>query len=258
MAKPLLHSTATGLQAAKTRCLACEAPNVEMSREHFWPQWLIERTNSKQTGVRWFGGKKISPSSATIPLCKSCNHTFGSELEGPVIKAFDSLEGGNGISDFEAELLVRWMWKFEGYGWLLHDNIRTYSHDSTLKDRVLNRLSSGRSEVSIAISLIDKIDSKFGDKPMGLDSENECNRVFVSGVFSKIAIIVGLTQFSGLLPNQFSVYTLDDSPNAATEHSRMHYPKVGFPDDIEAVGVTRMISQRLSKIHDDYAIYSSG
>jgi hypothetical protein len=224
-----------------------------MSREHFWPQWLIDRTNSKQTGVRWFGGKKISPSSATIPLCKSCNHTFGSELESPVLSVFDALEGGNGISDYEAELLVRWMWKFDGYSWLLHDQIRTYSHNSTLKDRVLNRLSSGRSEVSIAISLIDKIDSKFGDKPMGIDSENESNCVFVSGVFSKIALVVGLTRFSSLLPQQFSVYTLAESPNSTTEHSRMFYPKTGFADDIEAVGVTRIISQTLSRLHDDFA-----
>lgn len=253
MSNFLIHTTTTGIKAAKYRCLACEATNIEMSKEHFWPRWLIERTKANRTGVKWSNGKMVNPSSATIPLCKKCNNAFGTELESPVIKIFDQLEEDLGISDYEAELLARWMWKFEGLGWLLHENLRTYSHTASLKQRVLNRFATNRSEVSIAIARIEHIDSKFGDMPIGIDSENVLNWVFVSGVFCKVAIIVLLTRFTGLLPRNYSVYTLADSIDSKTERTRIFYPRIGFPDDVEAVGVTRVISYKLSRLHDEYA-----
>jgi len=253
MSNFFIHTTTTGIQAAKSRCLACEATNVEMSKEHFWPRWLIERTKANRTGVKWSNGKLVNPSAATIPLCKKCNNAFGTELEAPVIKIFDQLEEDRGISDHEAELLARWMWKFEGLGWLLHDNLRTYSHSVSLKQRVLNRLTANRSEVSIAIARIERIDSKFGDMPMGIDSENVLNWVFVSGVFCKVAIIVLLTKFTGLLPRNYSVYTFTDKIDSKTDTARIFYPHIGFQDDVEAVGVTRLISCKLSHLHDEYA-----
>ena len=249
----LLHPQATGFQAAKVRCLACEATGVEITREHFWPKWLIGRTGSRHTGVRWLGGKKISPTSATIPLCAACNHQFGAELEAHVLKIFDSLETGGGISDFQAELLVRWMWKFEGFGWLLNDTLRTYSHISTLRNRVLNRLGSYRSSVCLALSLIDHIDPSFGDSPMGIDSENQCNCIFVSGVFSRVAIVVLLSNFSGLLPKEYSVYHFEPTAREVTEHASLFRPRVGFQNDVEAVGTTRLISLELSRLHDKFA-----
>jgi hypothetical protein len=223
MSNFLIHTTTTGIQAAKFRCLACEATNVEMSKEHFWPRWLIERTKANRTDVKWSNGKMVNPSSATIPLCKKCNNAFGTDLEAPVITIFDQLEEDRGISDYEAELLARWMWKFEGLGWLLHENIRTYSHSVSLKQRVLNRLTANRSEVSIAIARIEGIDSKFGDMPMGIDSEKCLKLFFVSGVFCKVAIVVLLTRFTGLLPSNYSVYTFAESIDSKTETARIFF-----------------------------------
>jgi hypothetical protein len=88
---------------------------------------------------------------------------------------------------------------------------------------------------------------------MGIDSKNECNCIFVSGVFSKLAIVVGFRKFKGLLPKQYSVYTLDEASNSSAEHARMFHPKIGFRDDVEAVGITRMISKKLSHLHDEFA-----
>lgn len=235
------------------RCLESETTKVQMTREHFWPKWLTERTGTRHTGVRWLDGSWISPNSTTIPLCANCNHRFGSELEVPVLHVFDSLETGGAISAFEAELLVRWMWKFEGFGWLLSDTLRTYSHISTLRDRVLNRLGSYRTSVCVALSLIDHIDPGFSDSPLGINSDNECKCIFVSGVFSKVAILVLLSRFCALLPREYSIYHFETSPIASSEHARLFRPQTGFPSDVEAVGMTRLVSARLSRLHDQFA-----
>lgn len=198
--------------------------------------------------------KKVSPSSATISLCKLCNNLFGTELEAPVIEVFNALELRKGISDTQAELLIRWMWKFEGFCWLLHDPFRTYSHSTTLRNRVLNRLSKGRSEVSLAISLIDKIDPKYGDLPMGVASENKANCIFVSGVFSRVAILVFLTKFAGDIPREYSIYTLDNSISSSTTDARLFHPQTGFSDDTSAVRTTHVVSKLLVRLHDDFAI----
>ncbi len=85
-----------------------------MTKEHVFPKWLIIRTGTNKTGIRW--GNKIIPAlSVTVPLCKSCNQAFGKYLEAPIKKVFDDLESQKGISDIEADLLVRWLWKLEGY-----------------------------------------------------------------------------------------------------------------------------------------------
>lgn len=219
-----------------------------MNQEHFWPEWLSNRANVRS--VRWQPNKRIHPKSATIPLCIRCNSDFGEHLESPVSRLFDQVEGGDGLSQISAELLVRWMWKFEGFGWLLADEIRTYSHVGTLRDVVLNRLGAMRHEICLAISSIDQIDPSFGDSPVGIDSENQVNRIFVSGVFCKLAIIVLLSRFASRLPAQFSVYRFPADTHNDLDHAKLFYPKVGFATDVDAVGITRSISPILSDLHD--------
>jgi hypothetical protein len=253
----LLSPDATGRKAAKKRCVACEIIGKEMTREHVWPEWLIDRAQLGNSRLRWFEGKRISANASTIPLCRDCNNKFGSVLEAPVSNAFEALEGGRGLSDLEAELLVRWMWKFEGYSWLLSDQIRTYSHITTLRARVLNPLGTYRPRVALAISLIDAIDPTFGDRPVGLDSENRFNCIFVAGVFSKIAIVVLLRQFAGLLPSAYSVYYFADKPDPALESARLFYPKTGFANDVEAVAASIRLSKVLVQLHDDCATRST-
>ena len=88
-----------------------------MNKEHFWPQWLINKTGTTRGLIKWIDDKWISPRAGTIPICSKCNAEFGKELEGPVSKIFDDLLYGKGLSDWDAELLVRWLWKFEGFLW---------------------------------------------------------------------------------------------------------------------------------------------
>src|SRR4051812_27942498 len=122
---------------ARIVCVACGKSDQQMTREHFWPQWLIERAAPRS--VRWHANR-INAKSATVALCKDCNASFGSELESPMAKIFSDVESGLGLSDFEAELLVRWLWKFEGLSWLQTHSRHTYSHAFSLRDRALNRL----------------------------------------------------------------------------------------------------------------------
>ncbi len=246
--KYLLHSEAIGRNAAKFRCLACEQSGVPMNREHFWPEWLSRRANVRS--VRWLPDKRIHPKSATIPLCVRCNSDLGEQLELPVSRVFDEVERGEGLSSTAADLLVRWMWKFEGFSWQLADEIRTYSHISTLRDVVLNRLGTIKHEICLAISIIDKIDPSFGDSPIGIDSENRVNRIFVSGVFCRLAIVVLLSRFASTLPAAFSVYRFPIVADDKLENAKLFYPKIGFATDIDAVGVTRSISPSLADLHD--------
>lgn len=106
------------LKHLKIRCAGCERQDVPMNKEHLFPQWLILRTGTHQTGIRWGNKRNVSALSATFPLCMECNSEFGRDLESPTSKLFDDIENGQGLSDDEAELLIRWMWKIQGLAWI--------------------------------------------------------------------------------------------------------------------------------------------
>jgi hypothetical protein len=167
-------------------CVACGRSDRKITKEHFWPHWLIDRASPRS--VRW-RTKRIDARSATVALCDDCNSSFGRELESPVAKIFSDLESAVGLSDFEAELLVRWLWKFEGLSWLQLHSRCTYSPAFTLRDRVLNQLGSIRSHLCLAVSLLDHIDPTYGDAPVGIDSRHHTGAIFVSGVFCRIALM---------------------------------------------------------------------
>jgi hypothetical protein len=94
------------LKHLKSKCAACERPGREMNKEHVFPRWLILRTNTHNTGIRWGELKRLPALKATIPLCTECNKILGKELEEPVSKLFDEIESHQGISDLDAELLM--------------------------------------------------------------------------------------------------------------------------------------------------------
>jgi hypothetical protein len=223
-----------------------------MTREHYWPEWLIDHTNTVATGVKWSDGKKINPKAATFPLCYSCNQAFGAELESPMKGVLLDLEAGRGISDYEAELVIRWLWKFEGLAWLMGHPKGNYSPSFQLRDRVLHRLGDIRNHLSIAISLIASIDSKYGDSPLGLCSVNNRNAIFVSAVFSKVAMMCFLSDASSLVPPQFSIYRLLEAP-APSSTAKLFFPKTGFLDCTQSVGITRTASSRLDGFHETIA-----
>src|SRR6266498_2812771 len=133
--------------------------------------------------------------TATFPLCVACNSDFGQGLEVPVARIFEDLEQGKGISDLEGELLVRWLWKLEGLGWIFEFSGGRYNDKYTLRQRVLHPIDDIRGQLTLAIALVEKIDPDFGDAPMGLDSRCLHSAIFVSGVFSKVAVMVVLAPF---------------------------------------------------------------
>jgi hypothetical protein len=233
----------------KRVCVACGTVDPKVNKEHFWPEWLIAKTGTHRTSVRFTAAKRINPRAFVVPLCVRCNTDFGRELESPVSRIIADLEAGRGVSDLEAELLIRWLWKFEGLAWSFNHPNERYTESYTLRDRVLQPLNDIRADLVLAISLAEEIDPSFGDAPMGLDSWNEASAVFVAGVFSTVALMVLESQFEAQVPPQFSKYRLAklDAPD---RNAKLFYPKTGFADCVQAVKVTRDIALFLSHAHD--------
>ncbi|MCJ7812246.1 hypothetical protein MUP95_02865 [bacterium] len=225
-----------------------------MNKEHIFPEWLIHKTNTNNEGIRWLEKRNVPASSVTIPLCVECNKTFGRELEIPVSKIFNQIENGLGLSDFDVELLIRWLWKLDGLVWVAANPHIKYTKIYTLKDRVLRPIDEIRKHLIFAISLIKELHSESKDYPMGIDSEQKYDAVFVSGVFSRIAMMVSLVAFEELIPPFYSVYKLSPKRDSSC-NAKLFYPKIGFKDDVEAVWVTVNISNILSKEHDSIVLY---
>jgi len=242
------------LKHLKIKCASCERSGLKMNKEHLFPEWLILRTNTNNTGIRWLSKKNISALKATIPLCRECNKIFGEELENPVSKLFDEIESEKGISDFDAELLIKWLWKIDGLSWICANPGKKYTELYTLKERVLKPINSIRKDLLIAVSLIKDIHPESTDLPMGIDSSPLKDAIFVSGVFSKIAIIVTLNLFEDLIPSCYSIYKMA-SKRDELSNVKLFYPQYGFKDDVKAVGKTVLISRILSKKHDQFFEY---
>jgi hypothetical protein len=239
------------LKHLKLKCAACERSGRDMNKEHVFPRWLILRTNTHNTGIRWAEHKRLPALKATIPLCTECNRIFGKELEEPVSKLFNEIESHRGISDLDAELLIRWLWKTDGLIWIASNPNDKYTTIYTLKERVLRPIDRIREHLVLAVSLIEDRHPESEDWPMGIDSCPEGDAVFVSGVFSKIAIMVLLDIFIPLIPEAFSYYCLAPRKEITSE-AKLFHPKVGFRDDIEAVRTTFLASMPIEKAHDDF------
>lgn len=236
----------------KKVCAACGEPRREMNKEHYFPVWLIERTNTVREGIAWAGKENIPALSATVPLCKRCNSDFGREIESPMAKIFDDIEAGRGLSDTEAELIVRWMWKFEGLAWIFSNPQHRYTERYSLRDRVLLPIDGIRGQITLAVGLAKNRDSDFVEGAMGIDSFNRQNAIFVSGVFSRVAIAVVLSEISDKLPDAFSKYQLQPTRNSQLGEAKLFFPKEGFDTCTEAVYWLKLVSPSISLLHDQY------
>ncbi|MAZ01597.1 MAG: hypothetical protein CMN56_00495 [Sneathiella sp.] len=221
-----------------------------MNKEHYWPEWLIEYANIGNSKVYWLG-KNIKPGAATIPLCIECNSAFGTQLEGPMKSIFDDLDSGKGLSDKEAELTIRWLWKFEGISWSInhisHPTLR-YSEKWTLIDRVLGKsFGDYRDDFCLAVGVAKKNDEGFSEWPVGLDSGIAIqNSVFVSGVFYKFAIMSLDAQFKHLVPKEFQLIQLKKTPTMEKEY----FPDAQFDTIRNAVKITQAASIKLCLSHE--------
>ena len=164
-------------------------------------------------------------------------------------RAFEDLEAGRGISDREAETIVRWLWKLEGLFWCFAHPDGLYTQKYTLRDRVLNPIDEVREELTLAVALIAHIEPEFGDAPMGLDSWTSTSAIYVAGVFSKVALMVLLRQFEDQVPENFSLHRLG-AVNAPDRDAKLFFPKVGFPTCVKAVGDTTLHGGFLSYAHE--------
>ena len=173
-------------------------------------------------------------------------------LEEPVSRIFDDLESGKGISENEAELLIRWLWKITGLGWIAAHPDGTYTEKYTLRERVLNPIDEVRENLLFAVSLVERISSKFNDLPMGVDSRNDIDAIFASGVFSKIAMLVTWKRFDEFVPDNFSKMFLSRKADSSS-NAKLFYPKIGFEDDIQSIGKMWLLSDFLSARHDEVA-----
>jgi hypothetical protein len=241
------------LEQFKERCVACGSRTNPKNKEHPFPQWLITRTKTDRTSIRWIPGNRIPADQATLPLCRQCNGDFGDQLEAPMSRILDDIEAGRGLSDNEAELIVRWLWKIEGLLWHLSHPTHDYSPKYTLRERVLRPLDAIRGELIVALALCASVDPTYGDAPMGLDSHGDIDGIFVSGVFSRTAMMIVLAPFQELIPQQFSQYRLAPIRGQADADAKLLYPKTTFPTDTELVGVTWLCSRQLTAAHEAYA-----
>ena len=226
-----------------------------MNKEHVFPEWLIRRTRTNETGIRWGAKRNLPALAATLPRCEECNAEFGKELESPAARLFDEIEADKGLSDDEAELLVRWMWKIKGLDWVANHPGGDYTRKYSLRERVLLPIDNIRGNLVLAAALTASTDPEFGDLPMGIDAVTEHDAIFVSGVFSRIAVMVLHAKFENLVPGQFARYRLA-SKRHDLHAGKLFYPPVAFKDDVEAVSVTALSSIGLSDMHDQFAFDS--
>ncbi len=248
-------SSSSGLRHAKLRCIGCELTSRKVTREHFWPRWLAQRANlaSDPRGVAWFGKKHVSAARATIPLCKDCNHTFGRELESPVAHIFRSMEDGEGLTDHEAELLARWLWKFEGFSWSLLNPQHRYSERWTVRERVLgNAFQTIRSLLTLAVCFFKHNNDGHTALPVGIDSGvGEKNSIFISGVFCKTAVMISLRECSFMIPKQFSLYDFPIVPDPSGR--KRFFPATTLETGADAIRITTSASRNLVAAHEAWA-----
>lgn len=154
-----------GNRTLKLRCLGCDRASPRMTKEHFFPKWLIEYADGRRKGVTWpqkagfdwTNRENVNPDKAVVPLCPECNGDLGRTLESPVAEIFRALESESGLSDNDAELLVRWLWKFEGLQWGIFRNPNNdeYTDLYSLRERVTTSRAFNeiRSELVLAVAL---------------------------------------------------------------------------------------------------------
>lgn len=239
----------------KDKCVCCEQSGKKMNKEHIFPQWLLRRTKTEKDIIPSPYGE-MPAGRLTVPLCEDCNSELGKNLETPVSKVFDRIESGIGFNDFEAELLIRWMWKITGlFYWSICNEHWKYGFCS-LKEHVLSPIPSIRSRLSIVVSLIEDSFEDYGCAPIGLDTFSFFSNVYAAGVFSNICLAVIHSGYEWLIDNKkWTVYRLSDTPNVLNPQKRI-VPKVGFETGSKAISHVKKCfgnDSLLYKKHEEWA-----
>lgn len=235
---------------------------LRKSKEHIFPKWLIARSGAKSIFAQRDGVRRThSPNTLTISMCEECNNEIGAKLEDPVSKAFADLENGRGLSDRECELLVRWLWKFEGIEWMsnfFENHKFRYSELYTLKQRVLGAgFGDIRNDLILGISMIevDELaeDEDYQGLPIGIDTRiSPIEMICATGVFCKIAITVSLERFSDEVSPSLSIYKFADRTSRNKRDEKIFFPSTGFLTCGFAVNAMIRTGRTLKRLHEDY------
>lgn len=238
----------------RLRCCGCDRVGLAMTKEHFFPRWLIEFAQVHHEGITWLDAQTISPDKATIPLCQECNEGFGNALEGPAAEVFRELDRGAAISENDAELLVRWLWKFEGLQWTARINRAEglYTRRYTLRDRVVTSqaFDEMRDDMLLAVALIRNNDPDRKDWPMGLDTPPSENALTMSGVFGRIALICSLSHFDDEIPDVYGKFRF--GAPVAERANKVFLPPISFIQARGAIQATVETGHRLAELHDEW------
>lgn len=236
------------LKHFKDQCVCCERTGQKMNREHIFPKWLLQHTNTRKDMFGWIYGK-VPADQATVPLCEECNSKLGTELEGPVRTIFNAIESGEGFNDNDAELLIRWMWKIVGlFYWTICNKQWKYGF-ITLKEHVLSRIILPRSRISLALSLIEDPNEEYGCAPVGLDAFSFYSNIYAVGVFSKLCIVVFHSSFEKYIDqNIWTVYRLSDHPMVLNPQNKV-YPQYGFKTGSSALQYMKLFFGNESQIY---------
>lgn len=243
------------LRLLKLRCTGCDRVGLKMTKEHFFAKWLINYADVRD-GIWWIHDdeNKVDADKATIPLCSDCNHAFGTSLEGPVAEIFRQLEGGSAISEDEAELLVRWLWKFEGLQWAAINNNPDglYTSRYSLRERVETSrvFDEVREDMVLAVALTHHNDLDRRDWPMGLDTPVGESALTMSGVFGRIALICSLSRFAGEIPDVYGKFFFGGPAEKRKE--KVFQPPMSFiTAHAGAVATTRVVAHHLADLHEE-------
>jgi hypothetical protein len=209
--------------------------------------------NTLRRGIEWLGRKRINPGNATVPLCSECNNLFGTVLEGPVSRIFRTLDNNQPISDLDAELLVRWMWKFEGLQFhVFAEPEEAYTTKYSLRDRATkpDAFAEVRKDMMLALAMSHANDPGRGDWPMGLDTPVGGDAITMSGVFRRVAIISSLAQFDDLIPSVYGKYKFGRTP--ADRTAPVFLPPCSFLFSRGATDLTQEVGAALSYAHAEW------
>jgi hypothetical protein len=221
-----------------------------MTREHFFPRWLIDHADARRDGIAWLGKERLNPENATVPLCGECNNAFANALEGPVSNILRAVEAGGSLSDLDAELLVRWMWKFEGLQWALFaTSEQSYTMKYSLCDRVTKpyAFAEVRHRMLLAMATCHANDPGFTDWPLGLDTPVGEDAVTMSGVFGRVAILTSFLDFADQIPDVFGKYAFGAMP--PDRNAKVFSPPCAFPVAQGAIATTQATALGLSIAH---------
>ena len=132
-----------GLLPDPARCFLCgdEVDGSNTTREHVFPQWLLNKFDLWNEPLTLLNGTAIQYRQLTIPCCAPCNNEHLSALENRVKAALS--DGIDGIARLEQPDLYLWMVKIY-YGLLFRNLTLPADRRSPASGNIVHREDLGR------------------------------------------------------------------------------------------------------------------